>query len=321
MNRRKWLKLLALGTGGVCLAGGNWLSESQADDSAPNRKRTARFAHLTDIHLYGKRNSVAGFTKALRHAQSLDDPPQLIVNGGDAIYDALAVDRNAMLDQWSLWKSTWKDECSLPVKHCLGNHDVWGWDKAGSQTTGTEVGWGKAHALEQLGLERSYYGFDLGGWRILVLDSITADDATVYRGELGEAQFDWVKQELESTPKTKPIALISHIPILTIGSVEFQEHAKADPRKLRMISHQGQDATQLVRLFRKHPNVKLCLSGHTHLTESISFSGVDYINSGAVSGLWWKGNHYHTDEGYNVIDLYDDGSCTTAYQSYGWTVG
>jgi predicted phosphodiesterase len=75
-----------------------------------------------------------------------------------------------------------------------------------------------------------------------------------------------------------------------------------------------------VNVLRKHPNVRLCLSGHTHQTEQVSFGGIDFVNSGAVSGFWWKGNFNHTDEGYNVVDLYDDGTYTTQYASYGWEV-
>lgn len=318
MNRRELLQSLAVGSGAAFFSSGFGAPLLAADSSMP-RKRTARLAHLTDIHLNENRSAADGLTKALRHVQSLDDPPELLINGGDAIYDGLAVDRSQLESQWALWNNTWKAECALPVKHCLGNHDVWGWDKPGSKTTGNEPGWGKQYSLDQLGLERGYYGFNVGGWRILVLDSMTADDETVYRGELDAAQFAWLKNELTTTPATTPIAIISHIPILTVGGVEFQEHVKQDPRKRRMLSHQ--DATALVHLFRKHPNVKLCLSGHTHLTEQISFSGIDFVNSGAVSGLWWKGNHYHTDEGYNVIDLYDDGTFGTEYMSYGWTVG
>jgi predicted phosphodiesterase len=62
------------------------------------------------------------------------------------------------------------------------------------------------------------------------------------------------------------------------------------------------------------------VSGHTHLTEQMQTAGVTFVNSGAVSGLWWKGNKEHTDEGYNVINLFDDGSVESHYTSYGWEV-
>ena len=33
--------------------------------------------------------------------------------------------------QWRVWNSVWRAECSLPVEHAIGNHDVWGWNKEG----------------------------------------------------------------------------------------------------------------------------------------------------------------------------------------------
>ena len=81
------------------------------------------------------------------------------------------------------------------------------------------------------------------------------------------------------------------------------------------------DRGELLQLFRQHANVKLCLSGHTHLTEQIQMAGISFVNSGAISGLWWKGDNAHTDEGYSIVDLFDDGTFETTYQAYGWDAG
>jgi len=35
------------------------------------------------------------------------------------------------------------------------------------------------------------------------------------------------------------------------------------------------------------------------------------------SGLWWKGKYRHTSEGYNFVDLYDDGKHESRYETYG----
>lgn len=73
------------------------------------------------------------------------------------------------------------------------------------------------------------------------------------------------------------------------------------------------DVQRIVRLLRQHPNVKLALSGHLHLTERLEYSGVTY-----VCGGWWKGPHHGTPEGYLLVDLYDDGSVENRYVAYGW---
>ncbi len=78
------------------------------------------------------------------------------------------------------------------------------------------------------------------------------------------------------------------------------------------------DCLELKDLFAQHPNVKLCLSGHLHLLDRVDYNGVTYLCNGAVSGNWWKGRHKDCDEGYAVIDLYDDGSFEHQYVKYGW---
>ncbi len=319
MRRRQFLQTVATG----CAAG--FVSSTivhpprlAADAVAPvssNRNRVVRFAHLTDIHLYSQRSAALGLATALRHLQSIEDRPEFIINGGDAIYDGLEVDRATLEQQWALWNTVWKAENSLPLKHCLGNHDVWGWNNK-SSTTGSEPGWGKGYSLDQLGLDKSYYRFDHGGWEFVVLDSVTPDAETVYRADLGQQQFDWLAGVLAGLPAEKPIVIVSHIPILTVGDVGWSRQLAEQPQGHKMLVHQ--DRGELLQLFRQYPNVKLCLSGHTHLTEQIRFAGVGFVNSGAVSGLWWKGKNAHTDEGYGMIDLFDDGSFETQYLSYGW---
>ena len=78
------------------------------------------------------------------------------------------------------------------------------------------------------------------------------------------------------------------------------------------------DAGAIVELFTKHPNVKVCLSGHLHQVDHVQIKGVDYHCTGAVSGNWWCGAYDGFSEGYAVVDLFDDGSHTYEYVTYGW---
>ena len=41
--------------------------------------------------------------------------------------------------QWDLWKSVLKNECSLPIESCIGNHDIWGWHRRHAHTRGDEA--------------------------------------------------------------------------------------------------------------------------------------------------------------------------------------
>jgi len=318
MKRRDAIRSLAAGGAATVAAGHCTLlpAGEQSVPDTPSRTRTVRFAHFTDTHVYAKRNAAQGLATAIRHVHALDDRPDFILNGGDAIYDALEESREAVESQWSLWKTAWKEHGSLPVRHCLGNHDVWGWNKAKSHTSGDEAGWGKQLTLDQLELERPYYSFDAGGWRFFILDSMTFDEHTAYRAELDKQQMAWLVCELKSTPSRTPVVIASHIPFLTVGSIGFTPELRKQPLAAKMLSHV--DAYEVLNLLQSHPNVKVCLSGHTHLTETISFGPTDFANSGAVCGLWWKGNFHHTSEGYNVIDLFDDGTYTSRYVNYGW---
>jgi 3',5'-cyclic AMP phosphodiesterase CpdA len=70
--------------------------------------------------------------------------------------------------------------------------------------------------MEVLGLSKPYQSFDHGGWKFFTLDSIRPDpkDAKGYVAKLDDEQLDWFKRELDATPATTPIAVISHVPIL-----------------------------------------------------------------------------------------------------------
>lgn len=318
-TRRGFLRNSALAVGGLSLSGAAAALASEASAPAENEhqaSRSFRLALLTDVHLQPERGAEAGFVQALRHVQSLNDKPELILNGGDAIMDALAVNDKRTTEQWTLWNKVLRDECSLPVLHCIGNHDIWGWNKKASGTTGREPGWGKQSAVDQLGLKGRYYSVDRGGWRFLVLDSSFPDEKNTYIAQIDDEQFAWLEQQLQQTPRDTHVAVVSHIPILSVSHVEFSEIFIDEPRRRLGATHA--DAKRLVRLFRKHPQVKLALSGHLHLTERIEYAGVTYLSGGAVSGNWWRGPHYGTAEGYLIVDLFDDGHARQQYMPYDW---
>jgi len=319
VGRREFLTWSAAALAGATLsafpfAPGNRVEA--ADSTAAPRKRSLRLAHLTDMHVQPELSAGDGMAAALTHAQSLKDPPQLIVTGGDMVMDLLGVDAARSKAQWNVWQKVLQQECSLPVKHCIGNHDVWGWNKVASKTTGQEPGWGKQQAIDNFRLPGRYYGFDQGGWRFLVLDSIFPNPGKVYIGRLDEEQFAWLQKELKNVPATTPVALVSHIPILSVSVIEFVQQVDNNITLPAGAVHS--DAKRIVNLLKQHPNVKLCLSGHLHLTERIEYGGVTYLCGGAVCGGWWRGPHHGTPEGYMLVDLFEDGSVENRYTAYGW---
>ena len=283
----------------------------QGADPSRARRRVLRFAHLTDMHVQPELNAAQGLTTCLRHVQSHDDRVELIITGGDSVMDAFEVDsaRSQMLVD--LWRGIFKQECSLPVRHCIGNHDSRPW----APTAAGELA-GKQWAMDMFGLKTPYYAFDQAGWRFLVLDSVLPA-GTGYTSGLDPAQRRWLEAQLKQKPPHQPVAIISHIPVLSVTPLTFDdEHTSGGMHQISG-PFMHLDGTSLHYLFRDH-NVKLCLSGHMHLVDRCEIDGVAYICSGAVCANWWKGNLQRVDEGYGVVDLYDDGSFDFVYTPYGW---
>ena len=284
---------------------------------ASGRKRALRVAHVTDIHVQPELRAAEGLAACLRHLQGQMDPPQLVLNTGDCIMDAMKRDRARTELQWQVWHSVWRAECSLPVEHAIGNHDIWGWNKEKSATTGDEAAWGKKWATDTLGLSKPYHSFDRAGWHFVALDSVQPleDRYTAY---LDEEQFAWLEADLARTPKETPVLVMSHIPIFSIAPLMEPKSDHGDHVRVGKGAMHG-DKGRIKELFKRHANVRAAVSGHIHLVDRVDYAGVTYLCNGAVSGNWWKGSRFNECEpGYALLDLYDDGTVDRTYVPYGW---
>jgi 3',5'-cyclic AMP phosphodiesterase CpdA len=234
--------------------------------------------------------------------------------------DSLEVDKSRSEKQWDAFQNVMQAECKLPVIHAIGNHDVWGWGlPAGLQAeiSGDPL-YGKGMALARLGIPERYYSLDQGGWRFIVLDSNHLPEGDVqypYSGKLDEEQFQWLAAELEATPDTMPVCIASHIPVLAAcmlldGDNETTGNWIVPGAWVHI------DARRLWKLFWEHPNVKLCLSGHTHQVEDLRYHGVRYLTNGAISGNWWNGSYFDFPPGYVIVTLYTDGESESEFVTY-----
>ncbi|OOQ60864.1 metallophosphoesterase family protein [Mucilaginibacter pedocola] len=272
-------------------------------------KPVLRVAHITDVHLKNDLGAPSKFTRCLHHIQQQDAKVDFILNGGDIVFDMNKENIGTINKQWQLQRSLMKNENGLPVKYCLGNHDIW-WYEDGKG----EALYGKKYALEQLQMPKPYYSFTQQGWKFIILDSVHLDvDDTWYIGKLGDEQFAWLENELKATPVEMAVLVMTHIPILTATNLIEDEIVN----KWTMLGgDMHTDTSKIISLFYKYPNVKLCLSGHIHLREKLVYNNVTYICNGAVSGSWWEGNRRETYPGYGLIDLYADGSFDEQYVKY-----
>ena len=313
--------ILKAGAAGIALA-----ATAARAEPPPSRRRCLRLAHLTDIHVQPERRSAEGLAACFAHVQSLAERTggpavDLIVTGGDTIMDCMDAGRDRTQLQWDLWRKVKADHCGLEVRSVVGNHDVWGWNKAKSGTTGTEPLYGKQWACEQFGRPLPYESFDRAGWHVVLLDSVFPHEAS-YIGRLDDAQWDWLERDLAAVPVATPVLIVSHIPILSVYPLAVTAAGTAAGGK-PSFSFEGDlvhvDHDRFQKLFARHPNVKACLSGHLHIVEEVEYGGVRYLCNGAVCAGWWQGLHRGTDFGYAVVDLHDDGSVECDYVTYGWT--
>jgi 3',5'-cyclic AMP phosphodiesterase CpdA len=322
VTRRQMIKTTGVAAlGAAALGGSSGCRHLEKEIGVSEEKKTAknrvlRIAHLTDCHVYDKRNAAAGLAACLHHAQNQTDKPDVIFNGGDAVMDTLYSDRDGTKRQWDLWTQVIKNECSLPIEHCIGNHDVWGWgDK--EKIPDTDTLYGKKWVMDIHGLDMPYRSFDRAGWHFIFLDSTHYSDDKDYQACLDDDQFSWLEADLVAVNPNTPIMVFSHIPIFSVCAYVDGENEKSGnwvvPGRWMHI-----DARRIKNLFLKHGNVKVCLSGHIHLVDRVEYLGVTYLCNGAVCGGWWKGNYQECAPGYALVDLYDDGSFDNEYVTFGW---
>lgn len=313
MNRRAFLRGSGLGLAASGLALSSLPAAVPAASDSKGPRRLLRVAHLTDVHLQGptegRTDAEAALRRALRQVQGLADRPDFILFGGDLIMDALGATRAQAEAHWAIWERVIASELRIPAYHCLGNHDIWGWEAKDPSALEKDPDFGKSMALRRMGLKASYYSFDQAGWRFVVLDSMQRRPSGHhgYFASLGEEQFRWLEALLAATPPSIPVCVLSHIPILGVcvfmdGELEKEGHWDVPAAWMHL------DARRIKDLFARHPSVKLCLSGHIHLVDDVSYLGVRYLCNGAVCGGWWKGAYQEFGPAYALLDLHEDGS-------------
>lgn len=296
----------------IFLMGGGILSSASPIEKIA--ENTIRFAHLSDIHVKPGIDPEKGMAKAFQHVQSLKERVSFIINGGDAIMDALEADKQKTQQQWDVFNQILKAENSLPIYHTIGNHDIWGWFNR--KIDKDEPLYGKKWAQEELGLEERYYSFTKGKWHFIVLDSTQLNPTGGYIARIDEPQLAWLEAELGKVSPTQHVCIVSHIPILSICAGLFfnKNEANGDLKIQRNLMHS--DFLQLKQLFLKYPTIRVCIGGHIHLQDELEYLGVKYYCNGAVSGGWWKGPYQEFEPAYAVMELFDDGSSKRTMVNY-----
>lgn len=320
ISRRSALKYLASITG-ISIVGANKLvgagDVTSGSVTTSKSGKSLRLAHITDVHIFEKHDAEKWFKTCLEHIQNQDIKPEMIINTGDSIMDSLKQTKDAAQKYWDLWNKIIDESCKLPIKHALGNHDIWGWELPMDSDFRKDAESGIPFGVKNLGMGKPYYSFELGKWHIVMLNSTFPVNKPGYTARLDDQQFHWLEEDLSKTPSDKPVMVFSHIPIMT---ATVMPNGRRDEEGNLILGNASlhSDLGRIVKLFKKHPNVKGCHSGHTHMWDEIILNNVRYCNNGAVSGAWWKGSREDVPPGYTLLDLHDDGTFDRNYVDYGW---
>ena len=266
-----------------------------------------RFVFMTDIHLDFQNHAVEGFQKAIDAADSLN--PDFILTGGDLIMDVLSQTYSRADSLYNLYSNVTK-RFKHPLYNCMGNHEIWAWDqKVKADTTLAE--YGKGMYVKRI--HPAYYSANLKGWHFIFLSSIQRNYSGVYIGGIDAQQLKWIQQDLAKVDAKTPIAIVSHIPFLTLEAQYYTGSLEANKPWEVVVN-----AKETLKLFDAY-NLKLVLQGHLHYYEKLEISGISFITGGAVCGSWWKGPYSGTQEGFVVVDA-DAEKINASYFDYGWEV-
>ena len=275
--------------------------------ASAQQAKALRVVHFTDTHIFDDAESINGTERAIDKINNLKPLPDLVLFGGDNIMDALHTEREKVKLQWKLFHEHATSKLKVPYFSCIGNHDVFGWDLDSVEKTDSL--YGKKWAMDEMNMPEHFYSFDRDNWHFIILDSIhIGDGGKGYYGKLDEQQMEWLSSDLKAA-KSKHVLILSHMPIVSICPVFHPSSLNEAANRFEVAATWMHiDGQKLKDLFFDSKNVKLCISGHTHMQDSITFHDTHYLNNGAVCGNWWKGTYQNFDPAFVILDLLDDGS-------------
>jgi len=306
MKRRHLLGMAAATAGGIGIF-------SCAEKKSENiRKKLFSFIHYSDCHVQPESGAKEGLLAAIEKMNSLN--PDFVVGGGDYMMDCLGQDEARATLLYDIY-----EECcskfTVPVHNVMGNHDVFGVyfpDKVPE----THPLWGKEMFKKRLGNGTTYSSFDHKGVHFILLDSIQLEKRTdkpgyEYYGGIGAEQMEWLKKDLENVSAETPVIAFSHIPLFTL--YEQITNGPTTPSSKMMVITDGKELYETLN----KKNFFGYLQGHIHVNELYQYKNVKFVDTGSVAAAWWSGPRDGHPEGFNLVNVYEDG-IDTEYITYGW---
>ena len=200
-----------------------------------------------------------------------------------------------------------EQDLGLKVHHTLGNHDILGIYPASGVGPADPL-YGKKMFAARFG--PTFYTFDHKGVHFIVLDSVGITPDHHYEARIDQDQLDWLAADLAALRPGTPIVVSTHIPLVSA----WQDYRPHDPK---FPPYPGfVNGPAVLKLLDGH-NVLAVLQGHTHINETVTWRGIPFITSGAVSGNWWHGPRWGVPEGFTVVSI-AAGKLTTHYEPTGF---
>jgi len=273
----------------------------------PSYSQDFSFVFMTDIHIKHEKGAAIGFKKAIDTANKL--PADFVITGGDLVFDVLRGNKPRADSLFRLYKSSIQ-HFRMPVYNCIGNHELFGiyTEESGLDSTDRDYKYG----MYERYLGPTYYSFDHKGWHFIVLNSIEENNGR-YIGLVGTRQLEWLKKDLSAVAVNTPIAVVTHIPLVSSFQQIFPSPGNATAAGGQWISNRE----EVLSLFNDK-NLRLVLQGHLHWLEDINVRNkTRFITGGAIAGRpSWRGTE-HNEEGFLHVKI-KDGEISWDYIDYGW---
>lgn len=266
---------------------------------APRGRTVARFATLNDLHFgeprfggmmteeheYG--DAAPGFPLVretegpVPYWQAMNEDVVADINaaGVDAVVIKGDIADRGLRSQFEIAARTFGG-FQAPWHAFLGNHDHYG------VHSGEEV---DGYAL--LGQPRAPRAFDLGGWRLVLLDTVEPGH---HHGVFPEERLRWLEDELAgSRERAQPTLLLTHHQPVPPA------HATSYPNSIGIIP---EHSTRIFELLGRNPQVQGVLIGHTHrnrLRRYPASGEIPFVEVNCVKDY---------PGGFAVYELHDDGT-------------
>lgn len=272
--------------------------------AAQPRAGEFRFVHFSDTHIQPELGAGDGCKACFDAIRKTG--VELAIAGGDLVMDAAEQGRDRAKLQFDLYAEALQ-RIEVPVRSVPGNHDVFG-TSAKSGVSRSDPQFGKKMFADRIG--PVYSSFDHKGVHFVLLDSIGIGADGSFRGEIDDAQLEWLRGDLAKAGKSRPVIAVTHVPLVSAAM-----QIVPDPWKTPQ-TYLVTNSRAVLDVFAGY-NVRAVLQGHTHIRENVMYDGCQFITSGAVCGNWWKGARLGHPEGFAVVTVAGD-SVRWEYRTYGF---